>query len=380
MSALTEVPFEQNRLLRSVPPGSLQSETLPVVVIEMGSGEVVFEAGAPADACYLIQQGSVRISVPGTLGEYETVAILGPGDFFGELALYQHAVRSARASTLERTRLGRLDDRAFEALRDAAPMAILSAIAEANMERVCATNLTLIQQLGAAGRLREIGLELGTIAHNLRSPLATVVAAADLLRELLESPTPPAAEMARFIDIVRRAATQGLHSADELLSDLRGDGRAKWSVTAPAEIIAAVEQQVRGLVNSSITLTTTVSAQARCMVHHNELTAAIVNLIRNSVEALPPEGGSVTLAATEEGGMINFLVTDNGSGIPENVQQRIFEPSFTHGKAGGTGLGLTHVRKVAQRHGGGVELLYSSSDSGTAFRLTVPVRVEEPRH
>lgn len=80
----------------------------------------------------------------------------------------------------------------------------------------------------------------------------------------------------------------------------------------------------------------------------------LTNLVRNAVEAVPVEGGSVTIACAAEGGRVRFRVTDNGPGIPPGLRGRLFTP-FAKGARGGAGLGLWLSRRLAEEMGGRLE-------------------------
>jgi two-component system NtrC family sensor kinase len=104
---------------------------------------------------------------------------------------------------------------------------------------------------------------------------------------------------------------------------------------------------------------------------------ALTNLVLNAIEAAPERTGLVTItsrydAATDE---VVLSVRDNGPGIPDAVRGRLFEPFVSSKGQRGTGLGLAVARKIAERHGGRLEVL-ESSRSGTAFALTLPASGE----
>jgi nitrogen-specific signal transduction histidine kinase len=71
------------------------------------------------------------------------------------------------------------------------------------------------------------------------------------------------------------------------------------------------------------------------------------------------------------------MVRDNGSGIPEDIRGRLFEPFVSSGKQNGTGLGLTVVQKIIQDHGGDITV-ESTSQAGTIFRVALPL-ISEPQ-
>lgn len=101
------------------------------------------------------------------------------------------------------------------------------------------------------------------------------------------------------------------------------------------------------------------------------LRQALLNLVRNAAEACAGRAdGCVQIEALALERRIVLAVTDNGPGVPEDLQERLFKP-FATLKRGGTGLGLTISRNIARRHGGDL-LLASTTAEGTRFELRLP--------
>jgi signal transduction histidine kinase len=102
----------------------------------------------------------------------------------------------------------------------------------------------------------------------------------------------------------------------------------------------------------------------------DQMHRALDNLVLNGVQNTPA-GGSVTLDAAENDGILRLRVSDTGAGIPNAIRDRLFEP-FVTGRADGTGLGLAIVRQIARAHGGDVHLV--PSVRGAVFEIEVPWR------
>lgn len=100
------------------------------------------------------------------------------------------------------------------------------------------------------------------------------------------------------------------------------------------------------------------------------LAMALTEVTANAVEALPDEGGRVSLSAreTEEG--VEFVVADTGRGVTEEEREYLFDPFFTT-KSVGVGMGLTKAHRVMQEHGGGIAV-ESEPGRGSTFRLSLP--------
>jgi len=101
----------------------------------------------------------------------------------------------------------------------------------------------------------------------------------------------------------------------------------------------------------------------------DQILQVLLNLVRNAVEAMP-DGGPVRVTARREGEAVVFSVTDSGPGISPEDLPRVFEPYFTT-KEGGTGLGLAIARRIAEEHGGRLDL-ESTPGRGATFTLRLP--------
>jgi signal transduction histidine kinase len=97
---------------------------------------------------------------------------------------------------------------------------------------------------------------------------------------------------------------------------------------------------------------------------------ALLNIVLNGIQAMP-EGGKLSLSAVGDEHMVVTEITDEGGGIPRDVQDKIFELYFTT-KQGGSGIGLAQTYQILQWHYGSVEF-ETREGKGTTFRLRVPL-------
>ena len=109
------------------------------------------------------------------------------------------------------------------------------------------------------------------------------------------------------------------------------------------------------------------------------LSQVFTNLINNAIQAIPDEkkGGEIEISTITKGNDLEVIIKDNGTGIPEEIKDKIFEPSFTTKKAGeGTGLGMSISQDiVVHKHGG--EINFNSTEGvGTEFTVTIPISTD----
>jgi signal transduction histidine kinase len=83
------------------------------------------------------------------------------------------------------------------------------------------------------------------------------------------------------------------------------------------------------------------------------------------------KGGVLTVESRASDGHVELALSDTGRGIPVELQAKVFDPFFTHGKRGGLGLGMTIMRKIVEEHGGEVQL-HSVPGQGTRMTLRFP--------
>ncbi|HTY38577.1 MAG TPA: HAMP domain-containing sensor histidine kinase, partial [Bacteroidota bacterium] len=102
----------------------------------------------------------------------------------------------------------------------------------------------------------------------------------------------------------------------------------------------------------------------------DKMVRVFYNLASNARDAMP-QGGSLTVSTAPSNGFVKIEFRDSGTGMPEEVRKRIFEPFMTYGKKHGTGLGMAIVKKVIDDHQGKIEI-DSEMGKGTTIRILLP--------
>src|SRR5262249_12901412 len=187
------------------------------------------------------------------------------------------------------------------------------------------------------------------------------------------------AEDARFVEIVRRNAARLQRMVEELLFLSRVDvGGLELDVDEVdvVELVrAALGSADPAAAAKRITLEYSGPGTLSTKADADRLGQVFDNLISNAIK-FTPERGSVNVSLGAETGAIVASVADNGVGIPQAEQPRLFERFFrttATRDVPGTGLGLTIVRAIVEAHGGTIEC--TSSADGTTFTFTLPAAV-----
>ena len=105
----------------------------------------------------------------------------------------------------------------------------------------------------------------------------------------------------------------------------------------------------------------------------NRLERAVANLVLNACEAVSADLGLIVITTTGNEACLQIGVWDNGPGIPPEIQDSVFQPFVSYGKAEGSGLGLAIVKKIVEDHAGEI-YLDGGSETGTLFKITIPFR------
>jgi signal transduction histidine kinase len=160
---------------------------------------------------------------------------------------------------------------------------------------------------------------------------------------------------------------------DELLEFARA-GRSKLELRSISlrdylhELKPAIQAHFKG---DNIRFEMTLDYEGHLYLAPNRMNRAVMNVASNAGQAM--NGNGAFLIRTEQRGdevVIEFL--DTGSGIPEEIRHRIFEPFFSYGKPQGIGLGMSITRKIVEEHGGKVSLT-SEIGHGTRIRFVLPL-------
>jgi signal transduction histidine kinase len=242
-----------------------------------------------------------------------------------------------------------------------------------------ATQQQVIQQ----ERLGAIGQMASGIAHDFNNNLMPILGFADVLLEnpaLLEDKN----ETRRCLEMLRTSAKD----AASVVSRLREFYRpAETDEQFPIVDLARIVQQAVSLTEpkwrhqaqaSGLTITVTTQFKALPIVAGEEsaLREVLTNLIFNAVDAMP-EGGRLSLETALENERAILRVSDTGTGMTENVRQRCLEPFFSTKGERGTGLGLSMVYGIIQRHRGEMQI-HSALGKGTTFIVSLPLAESSP--
>ncbi|PSQ96885.1 MAG: hybrid sensor histidine kinase/response regulator [Bacteroidetes bacterium SW_9_63_38] len=237
-------------------------------------------------------------------------------------------------------------------------------------------------------RMESIGRLVGGIAHDLSNLLMPIRLGVKVLRRRLQQTDD---KIEQVLNMIRKSAERGGDMVEQVLAFARGMEGERVALH-----LDGIVEEIHGITDEtfpeSITVHTDVSEDLPQVVGDaTQIQQVLMNLCVNARDAMP-EGGTLTLDAqpvtlteadaernidAEPGEHACIRVRDTGTGMPDDVMDKIFEPFYSTKEEGeGTGLGLSTAYSIVQSHDGFIDV-DSEPGQGTQFRVYLPVSTEE---
>ena len=241
--------------------------------------------------------------------------------------------------------------------------------------RLVEENVRLERRIAQSERLAALGRMAATVAHEVKNPLSAIKSIAQVMREdeYLKR------EYARDLELIVGETDRLSSSVTQMLSFARTPPPAGSPLPADdlLQTVAQLSQRDAAARGVSFKLEVESASVELDGARAAALRDAASNLILNALQASRP-GGRVRVEARAEGERLLVSVTDEGSGVPAEQRERIWEPFFTT-KQRGTGLGLAIVRKRIEEAGGEARLAPQRPGEGARFELTIPIQVQSSK-
>jgi PAS domain S-box-containing protein len=238
---------------------------------------------------------------------------------------------------------------------------------------IAVDNVRLYNEAQEAVRVREDLLAI--VSHDLRNPLGVVLASSSLL---LKSSLPPEKEerARRQIEAIQRAANRMNRLIRDLL-DFASIQEGRLSVNLhphdAAVIVGEVLEALEPLAApKALRLVHDTGAELRVSCDHDRVVQLFSNVVGNAIK-FTPEGGTITVRATRQGGDVRFAVVDTGPGISAEERPHVFDRYYQARRKNrdGIGLGLSIARGIVEAHGGRI-WVESEEGKGSTFFFTLP--------
>ena len=240
-------------------------------------------------------------------------------------------------------------------------------LAEGERRREAESRLLQSQKFEALGQVT------GGVAHDFNNLLGAIMGALTMLRRRASDP-----KEVELLALAEEAADKGAKITQQMLAFARRQS-IEAEIVDINEAVKGMSELLRHTVGSGVTIHYELAQDVPpARIDPVGFEMAILNLAANARDAMP-QGGTLIISTTRcageadrAGDAIAVAVSDDGTGMPEEVRQRALEPFFTtKGPGRGTGLGLASVYGFATQAGGSV-IIQSNVGSGTTVRIILP--------
>lgn len=216
--------------------------------------------------------------------------------------------------------------------------------------------------------LSTIGRMASTITHDFRQPITSIYG----YIQLITLPSADRETQQEFAERIIQQIDRMQGMINELLDYSRGEYVLRPQDIVLSEFLERVRENYAVVArDQNIEVEVELNWDGHVRLDRDRFERVLDNLVRNAVQAME-SNGEVRLTATREGDRLELKVIDTGPGIPAEIRENLFDAFVTHGKAGGTGLGLAVARRVVEEHGGNITV-ESEMGVGTTFILSIPL-------
>jgi signal transduction histidine kinase len=337
-----------------------------------GAGSSIFREGDPGDGLYVIAEGQVQIACWVGQEERRVLSTLGPGEFFGEMAVLDEQARSATALAETDVRAHFVPREDLLKALEGNPRLAVRLVKEFSL-RLRDFNHRYTMEVLQAERLTLVGRFARTIVHDFKNPLNIIGISADMAA--LETASLEMRQTCR--SRIRRQVERMSNMISELLEFTRGSGSTVVLGRMDyAELVTSLLDELRSEteVKGSELVVESDPPSVRLLLDPVRLGHVFHNILNNACDAMP-EGGKIFLRFRQDPESVVTEIEDTGPGIAPEIAPRLFEAFATYGKSRGTGLGLSICKRIIQDHSGRITA-NNSARGGAVFSFSLPVRRE----
>jgi two-component system sensor histidine kinase/response regulator len=334
--------------------------------ISLSPKEALFHEDDLENAMYLILEGELEV-----FKGPKQIAVLGPGNYLGEMSLIESKARSASARAEQPTLLMEINEEHFHTYLASEPQALLS-IMRTLSGRVRNDLETMIKDIR----------QLSIFTHDIRNYLSTLGLAELTLEdtiELLGGSDPNhkkrdgLEDMEQCQEVVQKVRINLMELLDSSLNHVKKIKTEYKKSKYP--LLPVIEETVAGLVTHPQLQNLTINVHSQgdsldAIFNTLDIQRVLQNLIINA-GYVTEDGGLIDVGLSRNDGNVKVSVTDYGCGIPEDVQGYLFKDTLTT-KSDGNGLGLLSCKGIIEENHQGKLWFETEVGKGTSFIFTLP--------
>jgi signal transduction histidine kinase len=351
--------------IKRFPPDQAGKISAKVRLSRYSNKALIFDEGALSESICLVLDGRVALVKKTPGGTPQTIAHKASGDYFGELGVLDGSNRSTAAFADGPAQIGHIPRQAFLDLLSEVPSQTVLQLFSQVSENLRETNARYVTEMVRKEKITLVGEMANSMIHDFRNPFTTIQLAAETLAMCHDDE-----KTKRLSNMILRQVDRLGGMVEEVLEFARGETRLQIKPVLLQDLFSELQENNPSASLSGVQLLVK-STPLVLRLDRDRFQRVLQNLVTNASEALAgTKDAQVTVSARQRGDACVVTVTDNGPGIPELIRDTLFEPFVSHGKSGGTGLGLALVRSVVDAHSG--TITFKTSAAGTTFVIKLP--------
>lgn len=381
--------LQQVNIFSESPDTLLSSIAENLVEMEVGTGDHIVLKGDMGDSMYILIHGRVKVH-----DDKHVFSVLKKGDVFGKYYLIDQKERSATVTALEKTSLFCFRQELFyEITRNDSTIvkgilrALVGRLRDMNVaeEQMVAQNQEILLQKNELEKQKKELLELNAtrdkffsiIAHDLRSPISTLISLSEVLKMDMDSLT--ADQKKEILDSLHNLSIKYLKLLDNLLQWANMQtGKLNpepETFSLHSAVMEVADFYKTNASTKNITIDVINPIEIKVFADRNMIRTVLRNLVSNAIK-YTFNGGKISIALQEKGAQAEARVTDNGIGMSPEKMATLFHLDQAHSTKGtanepGTGLGLILCKEFIEKNGGNFTV-FSEPGSGSTFIFTLP--------
>ncbi len=228
-------------------------------------------------------------------------------------------------------------------------------------------NRSIAMIMARQSTVAAIGKMVAQIAHDLKSPISAILKFISHKKSINSDTDPDEVE---YFDVAERSATKLKNMVEEMLDYARATNLTKETFGLSALLNEIRQDVLNGIEGKDVNISCDCPEGLKINADRTKLNRVITNLVVNAVQAIEDKG-RIGISVRMGEHAVAISVHDTGKGILPEHLPKLFDSTFTFGKAKGTGIGLNYCKQIVDAHGGsiGVE---SAQGKGSTFTITIP--------
>lgn len=352
--------------IRSISAARRDDILSEIITLKPAEGETIFEENSFPDALFVLLEGTVIFTKEKPDGTVQHVSQCGEGALFGEVGVFTEERRALKAIAGKHAILGMVPKATVtKIIEDAEPV---RKVLESVIHHLKSTTSHYMEEVMRKEKLTLVGTMVSSLLHDFKNPFAIISLGATLLDQKYGD-DPKTAKICSNMEAQTRRMVD---MANDLAAFARGDGGIKVREVILSELFYTFQELNPPYFDNPNVSVTMEHNSITLKADATKLMRVLQNLISNSIEAIQQSGktGHLKVTAEQDSEYTTLYITDNGPGIPKEIQPKFFEPFVTYGKSEGTGLGTAIVRSIIDAHKGFIT--FETSPEGTTFKIQIP--------